>query len=609
MPANHAQRRAIEADPWIPLVVQAGPGTGKTYILVERIATLLQALGRARQGGRTVVALTFTRNAAHELQSRLSHLGAQSEQVEVRTAHSFGLSLLRDGWARAYLGLDPLSVASRETIAQVVLEATSAFDLDVTPAEAIALVEDVKLGRPTAWEPRLAAAILQRYNDRLAAAGLIDIHDMVVKPVELLRQHESARRDLALRVGHMVGDEAQDWSRYQAALAAYAAGPAGLLSAVGDPAQAIYGGSSPRFLIELPGVYRSATLVTLEHTYRLHRQVLTVASAVGAHIAGARMTGAADRAHGPAPLLFIGATPDEEADWIAHDLHTLRSGGLPAWADATVLVRTRYQRDVLADRLRARGVPCRTRLARVADRPLVVAVMAWLTLVQAPHHTDALLRAIDAPPRARQRSHPRSLRAALAREGDWTITRLARDYPRTLTDWQKNELAAFVRQYNRLAQLFARTHDLALLLDAVLEVTGLLAWLTRTHGQAVLDDLAALRAVLAEAPDLGTLQHLVGEEPGPEARDAILVTTVHGFKGEEREAIYVAGVDDGWFPHYRALAGGTEGLQAELRAFYVGITRARQWLRVSCGCFPPGGAPQGRPSSFLSIVAPSLRSA
>jgi len=225
--------------------------------------------------------------------------------------------------------------------------------------------------------------------------------------------------------------------------------------------------------------------------------------------------------------------------------------------------------------------------------------MAWLALLRDGSDSAALLRAIAAPPRGRQRAAPRSLHAALAVTGPWTMERLARECPPGLSDGQTRALAQFIRLYAGLVQLSAEDEP-TVTFDAVLERTGLQEWLTVTDEDAR-EDIVRLRDLVAQEGDVGALQQVLGEEPIADGRDAVRVSTVHSFKGSEAEAVFVAGLDEGWFPHRVALEDGQEGLEEEIRAFYVAVTRARHWLYLSAACEPVSGRQTGRPSCFLHI--------
>lgn len=551
------QYAAAHADPRRPLLVLAGPGSGKTQTLLGRIAHLHahQCDGLTKTPAR-ITALTFTRNAARELAARLhDHLDdVDAASVDVRTFHSFGLHLLRDGWAREYLGWGRFQVATAGQARQAATAAFAAGGLDIPPRDAARLIADYKVGqRPPSYGREPVRAAVRAYDADLHARRLIDLHDMLALPVAILRAYPPARADLQRRVAHIISDEAQDWNGYQAALVAYAGGPAGHITVVGDANQAIFGGSSPRYLLEFPLAYQHARVIPLTRTYRLHAPVLAVTTAVATRLGSATVTTSPSRRDGSPPTLHVARSAADEGAWLARelqDLHTSQS--ITHWADAVVLVRTRRQRRCIAQALTVAGIPCRVQAPALTATPTIATVLAWLALLRDGSDGDALVRAVALPARGQQAAANDGLCAALRATGPWTMDRLRRACPPGLTEDERRALGRFVRLYDGLVDLAAGGASTTVL-DALLERTGLGqgAPLTESRIPRVSDEIAALRVLVAEEDDVGALQHLLAEEGatgGGSESDAVLVSTVHGFKGNEAEVVFLAGLVDGVFP-------------------------------------------------------------
>ncbi len=535
-----------------------------------------------------------------------ARVGDNLDDYDVRTFHSLGFALYRDGWARDYDNRPRIRVATRDQAQHAAADAARAVGLDLAPYQATRLIADAKLGLPLRRvDPTLVDAGLAVHDDLLAQRDLLHIHDLLVRPVHLLAQIPALRHELRARYCCVVGDEAQDWSPYQAALFAYLAGPEGYATACGDVRQSIFGGSSPHFLLEFPAVYPQTRVVTLRTTYRLTGPLLDLSRAIATHLPGGAIVGLCQRPNGPLPLVHVARTRAEEAAWIAAYLRDLRGGGLlDVWTDAVVLVRTRTQRTRLAAALRRAGLPVRAGTPALAGRPAIIALMAWLTLLRDPDDGEALLRALDAPPRGTQRTPPRSLRAALAVSGPWTMGRLQHEQPPRLSDWQQRELGAFVRLYQGLRAL-AETTEPVVLVDAVLERTGVATWLP-TEVSGVEQDIAALRALVEQEGDIGVLDHLLAEESIDDADDAVAVHTIHGFKGREARAVVVAGVEEGLLPHPVVLRDGQVGMEEELRTFYVACTRARTHEAITAAWEPDPGQGAGGPSRLFHLIDPTL---
>jgi len=531
------------------------------------------------------------------------------------------LRLLREGWAGEYLGWGQLRVATTGQARQAAATAFAAVGLDLPARDGTRLIAEHKLGqRPPSHGRDPVGAAVRAYDADLHARSLIDLHDMLALPVAILRAHPAARGDLRRRVAHVLSDEAQDWTGYQAALVAYAGGPAGHVTVVGDANQAIFGGSSPRYLLEFPLAYTNARVVPLTRTYRLHAATLAVASAVAMRLAGATVTAAPVRRDGPAPALHVARSAADEGDWLARELAALRaSRALGRWADAVVLVRTRRQRRYIAQVLTDAGVPCRVHAPTFAVAPDIATIMAWLALLRDGTDGDALIRAAALPAQGRQRAARDGLCAALRATGPWTMERLHRACPPGLAEEERRALGRFVRLYDGLVALVAGA-EATTVLDALLERTGLGQGTATATGRVpgVPHNIATLRGLIREEGDVGALQQMLAEDgaTGEDAEDAedaesgegdtVLVSTVHAFKGNEAEVVFLAGLADGVFPHRLGLAEGAEGLRRELRAFYVGLTRPRSALYLSASCEPATPRAPGQPSRFLSLIPPHL---
>lgn len=599
------QLDAAYSDPCRPLLVLAHAGTGKTRTLVERLLYLHRARHAGSFGGRSggaVTALTFTRAAMGELHDRLAvRTGGDLAGFDIRTFHSLGLALYSN-WAREHDQRSSVQVATRAQSLQAATAAVRAAGLDLPPHLAAQLIADAKLGLPIhRAEPAVAYAALALHDDLLARRGLLHVHDLLVRPLRLLATVPALRRDLQERVACVVADEAQDWSPYQAALFAYLAGPEGHGTACGDPRQAIFGGSSPRFLLEFPVAYPHTKVVTLRTTYRLTGPLFALSCAIANQIPGGALSGRVQHPDGPLPVVHIAATRSAEAAWIAGylaDLH--RCSRLSKWGEAVVLARTRAQGARLAVALRHAGLPAvwAADLTR-SPHPAVSAVLAWLTLLRDPDDAAALLGALEALPGAR---HHR-WRATLTPTGPWSLPRLRQEQPAALSDRQRRALAGFLRLDAGL-RILAETESPTVVVDALLERSGLGTELRQAGGAN--EAIAALRTLLLEHGDVGLLDQWLGEEPASHAEDVVQVHTIHGYKGREARAVVVAGVEEGLLPHPAVLRTGSSGLEEELRTFYVACTRSREHEALTAAWEPEAGQPAGGPSRFFHLLHPRL---
>ena len=413
---NPEQREAIE-HPGGPLLLVAGPGTGKTRTIVERIAHLIAS----GVSPRSITAISFTRKAAGELAERLAAaLGDEAGRVSACTFHSLALELLRQFSAEAGLPRD-----------FVILDETArrARIGDAATGEAISRAKAALAG-PGEVEPELAAAYMA-YQEGLAAVGAVDFDDLVLRAVRLLEQCAEARAAAQERCLHLFVDEFQDINPAQYRLVRLLAppSPAPDLCAVGDPDQAIYGfrGSDPSFFHRFTVDYPGARTIALRVCYRCPAPVLAAATAVIEKSAG-RARRPLDPLPAPAPLpsCFTAETPEQEAAFIAGEIaraiggtaletSSAGDGGPLAFHDIAVLYRIGAQAAPIEEALARAGIPtCRAGDDSSLASPEAIALIDGLRA--APDRELGEILAELAPQRAaaalrRARDHIASLAA------------------------------------------------------------------------------------------------------------------------------------------------------------------------------------------------------
>ena len=622
-----AQRAVVLAGDG-PLVVVAGPGSGKTTTLAARIAYLVLARGVPPAG---VLALSFAARAARELRSRLAGLlGPAGRGVEVVTFHGFGLGVLRRwgdvlGWGpgtlavygtdevralvgevAAGLGLDPSIHPAREVAAQMERYRLGA---DGSQDGAVAGGFPGSLGGPGAAGPAgpagtpagtsgaLPAGVLAeltgRYESALRQRCAVDFAAMLTLPLRLC----AARPDVLL--------ELQDRHRH-------------VLRLVGDPRQAIYGfrGADAGLMLHLHLDFPEARTLHLEHNFRATGHLVALANALGAALPyGQRLR--TDNPPGEAGRLHAAADEPGEAEFVAAEVARLCAAGrLRRLGEAGVLFRTRRQADPLALALRRRRVPYRVQGSTdLLARPEVRDAVAYLRLAHNPDDRAALARVVNVPPRRLARV------AAALRAAPPAVSLL--DLPSLATPDGPAAAAAARRLVALVLGLHAASRDRAPaeLLAAALDGSGYRAWLAGLRDRAERETgLTALLALARQAGGDGLESWLadlqLGEDAdgGPDAGERLLLSTVHGAKGGEWRIVFVLGMEEGLLPHASAVAaargspasgtrGGalSESLAEELRLAYVAVTRAREVLYVThCRSRRRGDRVEPRrPSRFL----------
>ncbi len=622
---DNAQKRAITYAGG-PLLLHAGPGSGKTHTLVERVVHLVDRRGVAPS---QVLAVTFTQRAAEELRGRLAkRLGSRAAGVTVETFHAFALKLVADETGEVPQLLDEEEV--------IVLLRESLGRRDAAAARrSLSLVKqqlaDPRVGAPDFGVPGSPdlAALAAAYAGALAERKLLDLDDLLPRAVALLDADPAVAARWVARFPHVLVDEFQDVNRAQYELVRRLAPPpsaghgfAGAeVVAIGDPDQAIYRfrGADPaffeRFATDWPGCKR----VRLKKNYRSSAEVVEAATRALHPPAERGADGAADdpspaftveAVAGPAnvPVSVVTCASDKaEAEFVAHTIEQLlggvahfsldsgRSGGevagtLKSFADVAVLARTHEQAAPVAEALGRLGLPVRrggeARAWRSSDP-----VRQFLSFVR-------ILRGEGRPFDFRTLVPPLGLPGGTVE-----------DLPRI----DRAALVELVRAHApaRLAPLLEAEPSEAARRPAA-DLLAAFLRLTEYHPSDEPDD--PLRLLVEQIGDrawtgadvAGRLRTLSDGDLVGTRGDRIQLLTLHAAKGLEWPVVFVLGCDEGWLPYRRAGQPESEvDLAEERRLLYVGMTRARRQLYLLRARRRLRGAElvETEPSRFLAPLA------
>ncbi|MEM7199059.1 MAG: UvrD-helicase domain-containing protein [Planctomycetota bacterium] len=543
---DDAQRAAAEAPPG-PTLVTAGPGSGKTRTLVQRIAYSVQQQGVAPAQW---LAITFTRRAADEMRERLAGmLDGGAEAVTVTTFHALGLTILRE--QRELAGLQRgVRVAAEPERLELLRE-----DLGLGARAARRAVAAVSLAKRTGVVADVQDT-LERYTAALEARNAIDFDDLVVRAVALLERETEVRDLYHQRWPHVALDELQDIDEQQARLVQLLAPPEADLFAIGDPDQAIYGfrGADVRFFTEFAARYPAARQVRLARNYRSTAPIVRVAAQLLGRRAEDAIVAPAGAA-APPPLVELreAATERAEAEAVVHAIESLvggpgffsidsgRSTGdaleSVSFADFAVLYRTDAQAAALVEALERSGFPYQKRShAALADHPGVPELVEAAATAGAEATVAERLTAV-----------------AVRLEAGGTPARALREAAELLTPLATQAGADF-EQFRSLLALGAEVD----------------CWDPRAHHVSLL--------------------------------------TLHASKGLEFPVVFIVGCEDGLLPlRFGGEVAGDE-LDEERRLFYVGATRAQRRLYLSWARQRRvrGRLDDRQPSPFLADVDPGL---
>lgn len=554
------QRRVAEAVEG-PVVVIAGAGTGKTRAITHRIAHAARV--GAADPSRTL-AVTFTTRAAGEMRGRLAELGVPG--VQARTFHSAALRQLQYFWPRSYGSeLPPVSQSRFGMVAEsagrqrLSTEATTIRDLsaeiswskvsNVTPGSYPALARAA--GREVnGIDPTVVARVITDYENIKRERGVIDFEDILLCTVAMLHEYPEIAAQVRDRYRHFTVDEYQDVSPLQQSVLMAWLGERDDLCVVGDPAQSIhsYAGARPDFLTNFTKRYPGATVVRLDRDYRSTPQVVDLANKVlhPPHFkqgSAAPMLLRAQRPDGPEPLFEGHTTDSDEARAVAAWLQALSHRGIE-WREMAVLFRINAQAPAFEAALSEAEIPYVVRGSeRFYERPEIRQALRQLSghAQNTPH--DPGLGSVKAILSGAGWSPEPPAGAGAARER-----------------WES--LAALVDLAGEIAQN-----------EPTVDLAGIVEELQQ-------------RAARQEAP--------VGQ--------GVTLATLHSAKGLEWDAVAIAGVAEGSIPF--ALSTSPAAIAEERRLLYVGVTRAREHLRLSWSRSGGPGRAGRRMSRFLAGLTP-----
>ncbi len=649
---NDAQREAVLHGDG-PLLVLAGAGSGKTRVIVHRIARLVRDEEIVPW---RILAVTFTNKAAGEMRARLlALLGPEANDLWVQTFHAFGARFLRREAPRA--GLSPsFPIYDDDDQLRLVKRILSDLGADegetLTARQALSridawkglalLPEEITLGEYDV-EGQLAREVYARYDAALARAGATDFGDLLLRPVRLLEADDGLRQRWAGRFEHLLVDEFQDTNPVQYRLLRLLAGARANVCVVGDDDQAIYRwrGADVENILGFDRDFPGARVVKLERNYRSTRNVLDAAHAVISRAARRREKRLWTEAEPGAPLaLLVGQDEHDEAERIARAVAAERGRGT-AGDEIAVLYRTNAQSRPLEAALRAARIPyVIVRGTSFYERAEVKDAAAYLRLALEPRSDLDLERVVNKPPRGIGEKSLGRLRAHARARGTSLYDALAEvDAVEGLKPAARRALAALREALAGLAR-DVPSFDAGGAVQEVLSRTGLLARLEAERTDEASERAENLVELVAAArefdeaslgrpgprdpeepvpPPLARFLEqiaLLGEadQPTPEGRVALM--TLHAAKGLEFTAVFLSGMEDGTFPRepWGELSPREEAdaYDEERRLCYVGMTRAKKRLTLSLARRRMGygeGGPSFRPmepSRFLTDLPPEL---
>jgi ATP-dependent DNA helicase UvrD/PcrA len=604
-PLNDPQREAVTA-PDRPTLVLAGAGSGKTRVLVHRIAWVIRVGGVAAQH---VLAVTFTNKAAAQMRDRVEALlGVPTRNLWIGTFHGLSHRLLRIHWREAGLA-EGFQIMDSDDQLRMIRRMLRSLELDESvwvPKEIQWFInaqkdeglrpkdlrDDGNAGR------RQMIELYARYEQQCAAASVVDFGELLLRSLELLRDNPDLQRRYRERFQHVLVDEFQDTNAIQYRWLRIIAGPDGVPFVVGDDDQSIYRwrGARVENLYRFQQDYAATQVVRLEQNYRSTATILNAANAVIAN--NASRLGKTLWTEGPsgAPIkLYAAFNERDEAEFVINRISDFIGQGNRR-SEIAVLYRSNAQSRVFEEALLATGIPYRVYGGlRFFERAEIKDALAYLRLGANRDDDPSFERVVNTPPRGIGARTVEAVRAQ-ARASGTSLWRAAAALiaEGTLAKRAAEALYGFLKLVDGLEDE-TRGDILHEQVARVIERSGLVAHHGKSPdagGEARVENLeelvnAAREVMRAETSDLPPLAEFLafavlesGDGQAEAYQDSVQLMTLHSAKGLEFSLVFLCGLEDGLFPHQRSL-NDPAGLEEERRLCYVGITRARRELYLT----------------------------
>ncbi len=583
-----------------PLLVLAGAGSGKTRVIVEKIAHLI---GAGHYPARRIAAITFTNKSAKEMRERVGRRirGEAAEDLTISTFHALGLKFLQ---------IEHTAVGLKRGFSIFDADDSGAQIKDLMPGAKPDAVEDVRnlisraknaglspeqaLAAARSTREMEAAKLYARYQSRLQSFNAVDFDDLIRLPVQILEADADITAAWRERIGYLLVDECQDTNDAQYRLLKSLAGPRGRFTCVGDDDQSIYAwrGANPDNLMQMGRDYPALEIIKLEQNYRCSNRVLRAANTLIANNPHEHLKKLwSDQPDGERIRVWECRDNEHEAEKVAAEIAFLNTSRNAAWSDFCILFRGNHQSRVLEKALQLLRIPYHlTGGTAFLERQEVKDALSWLRVVANPDDDAAFLRAVQSPKREVGATSLAKL-AELAQHAGLPLSRTAESMGalQQLPPRAANGLGEFTDILRDLRR-HAATSSAADLVRRLAERSGLLASLRAQckdnpsfeRRKANLDELAdwfegGPRG--ATAGDLAAQLALLSRNDKDDGGNQVRLMSLHAAKGLEFRYVFIVGCEDGTLPHEAALEEGS--LEEERRLMYVGITRAKEALWLS----------------------------
>ncbi|MCD6577416.1 MAG: UvrD-helicase domain-containing protein [Anaerolineaceae bacterium] len=584
------------------ILVLAGPGSGKTRVLTQRIAYLVY---EKHVNPRNILAVTFTNKAAREMRERLERmLGNGVSALWLGTFHAICARILRR--ESEMLPFDAnyviMDADDQKSIVKRVLKDLNLDDKLYPPNAMHAIISNAKNQLTSAvdfsartYREEVAKRIYERYESTLRSSNAVDFDDLLLWTVKLFKEHSNIRKRYSQRFEHVLIDEFQDTNQAQYDLVKYFASYHHSLFAVGDEDQSIYRwrGADYRNIIHFEKEYPKTSKLLLERNYRSTQNILDAAQAV-INQNTTRTPKKLFSRHGSGNSITLYDAVDDhaEAEYVVGDILERIAAGKDG-GDFAVMYRTNAQSRLFEEAFLRSGIPYRLVGAqRFYGRREVKDIVTFLRLIHNPLDTISLNRTINLPPRGIGSKTRINLNLAAQENAvfpsDVLLSLGKKKQESPYWEFFSARSATALAHFGALLANWRKinqTHSLPELFDQVIKDIGYKAYIDdgTDIGEGRWENILELRQLTYDFEDQGmtefleTIALVSDQDTVPDAPNAPTLLTLHAAKGLEFSTVYIVGLDEGLLPHNRSFEDPEE-MAEERRLFYVGITRAKNDL-------------------------------
>ncbi|MQF82924.1 AAA family ATPase [SAR202 cluster bacterium AD-802-E10_MRT_200m] len=589
-----------------PMLILAGPGSGKTRVIVHRIAYLISVGGIEPH---RIFAATFTNKSSRELRERLNVLigGFQGEKVNAGTFHGLCARMLREEGTR--IGLEPnFSIYDTNDSIAVIKQAFEMAEIDhrrfpfkavlkaISGAKAELLDLDSYKQRVDSYFEEIVAQVYSFYQTLLERNQGVDFDDLLLRTFHLLSRSPDILDRFQTRYLHVLVDEFQDTNVAQYAIAKQLSGKWGNICVVGDPDQSIYSWrhADIRNILSFQNDFPAARLVVLEENYRSPPAILEAAHGViSANTQRLDKRLIAQKPSGEPVFVYEAYDSEDEASWVIGELERLRSRTQYHHNEFAIAYRVNAQSRVFEEACLRKGIPYKLVGAlRFYQRREIKDILSYLRILSNPTDDVSLTRIINVPPRGNGRKTVDEVtRIAQSQEISlWETLNRVLDGTVDVSRIPVSGKTALLRFRATLEELKNVSSQISVhkLIDKIVSRTGYEDFvLDGENNDEKFDNIQELKRVAFEFSDLDPVFDLqaflervaliTDQDNLNSATDGLTLITLHQAKGLEFPVVFIVGMEEGILPHVRAL-DNLEEMEEERRLCYVGMTRAQDRL-------------------------------